>query len=267
MRGRWIAVWLLATGCDRVFGIEPTHLADTAVCGSPDEDGDCIEDAHDNCPGLANADQADDDGDGVGNICDPDETSRQTQLSFSPFSGVDLDSWQASTPAWTVNSLAGQIEHRVASDTSLFSQLAVDDVADLTVEATFIYHSTAGTSPPNRMGVWVDTPMGVENGQTCWIDPKNRSAEVEESVGTGNEFQNAIPTAPLSDGDRYTVQLRRVRSATDPKLYCTIFLGAKPNAITPDAGHAGWLTGGYVAISSNGVSADLVDVVTYGPSL
>jgi len=36
----------------------------------PDQDGDTIPDALDNCPSIANADQADGDSDGVGNVCD-----------------------------------------------------------------------------------------------------------------------------------------------------------------------------------------------------
>lgn len=37
----------------------------------PDGDGDGAPDATDNCPDLANADQADGDGDGAGDVCDP----------------------------------------------------------------------------------------------------------------------------------------------------------------------------------------------------
>ena len=36
-----------------------------------DRDGDGIADETDNCPDLANADQADSDGDGFGDLCDP----------------------------------------------------------------------------------------------------------------------------------------------------------------------------------------------------
>ncbi len=36
----------------------------------PDDDGDTVEDAADNCPLDANADQADGDGDGIGDVCD-----------------------------------------------------------------------------------------------------------------------------------------------------------------------------------------------------
>ena len=38
-----------------------------------DDDGDGIGEVCDNCPGVANSDQADSDGDGAGDICDPDD--------------------------------------------------------------------------------------------------------------------------------------------------------------------------------------------------
>ena len=48
--------------------------ADPEDCGpggDPDADGDGVPDASDNCPSAANPDQADSDGDGLGNACDP----------------------------------------------------------------------------------------------------------------------------------------------------------------------------------------------------
>jgi len=41
--------------------------------GCPDADGDGIADTADNCPNTANADQADFDHDGIGDVCDPDD--------------------------------------------------------------------------------------------------------------------------------------------------------------------------------------------------
>ncbi|MFQ5424860.1 MAG: thrombospondin type 3 repeat-containing protein [Phycisphaerae bacterium] len=42
-------------------------------CGTPDTDTDSdgVADCNDNCPAVANADQADSDGNGVGDVCEP----------------------------------------------------------------------------------------------------------------------------------------------------------------------------------------------------
>ncbi len=54
---------MVLVGCNPVFGLHGTIL------GS-DVDGDGIDDAHDNCPGVPNPDQLDTDGDGIGDACD-----------------------------------------------------------------------------------------------------------------------------------------------------------------------------------------------------
>jgi Thrombospondin type 3 repeat len=50
--------------------VAAVHSVD--VAGLPDADGDGFPDVADSCPGLANPDQADSDGDGVGDACDVD---------------------------------------------------------------------------------------------------------------------------------------------------------------------------------------------------
>src|SRR3990170_5842391 len=47
----------------------PVLFVDNAFA---DHDGDTIDDAVDNCPDVANEDQADTDGDGIGEACEPD---------------------------------------------------------------------------------------------------------------------------------------------------------------------------------------------------
>jgi hypothetical protein len=98
--------------------IDPVGLGDaghysvlvTGQCGSvlsssaklvvlPDQDGDGIPDASDNCPRLANANQRDTDGDGVGDACDgcprdPDKT----EPGLCGCGQADVDADQDGTP-------------------------------------------------------------------------------------------------------------------------------------------------------------------------
>lgn len=58
-------------GCDAACEIEPNYTCsgEPSTC-IPDRDGDGIANASDNCPMVANPDQADGDGDGVGDKCE-----------------------------------------------------------------------------------------------------------------------------------------------------------------------------------------------------
>ena len=47
-----------------------------AVSSCDNRDGDAVADALDNCPDVANSNQADVDGDGIGAACDPDRVLR-----------------------------------------------------------------------------------------------------------------------------------------------------------------------------------------------
>ncbi|MCX6830105.1 MAG: PKD domain-containing protein [candidate division Zixibacteria bacterium] len=49
------------------------YITITAPAGTPDTDNDGIINACDNCPSVANPDQADNDHDGLGDLCDPDD--------------------------------------------------------------------------------------------------------------------------------------------------------------------------------------------------
>jgi hypothetical protein len=68
----------------------------------PDKDGDGVLNGADNCPDVANADQADADGDGIGDACDPDSTPPIISYTLSGTSGDN--GWYTSDVVvdWTV---------------------------------------------------------------------------------------------------------------------------------------------------------------------
>lgn len=74
-----------------------------AVTGDVDTDGDGVADSVDNCPALANPDQRDSDGNGIGDLCDPGcpELDGANPVSFFDFA-VLASSWHmpdANSPA------------------------------------------------------------------------------------------------------------------------------------------------------------------------
>jgi hypothetical protein len=96
-------VWLVAAACGRV-DFDAQSATDARVsadgpgpraCTAPighDEDADATDDSCDVCPHLAD-DQADADGDGVGDACDPEPSvPRQRIALFDPFTGI-ADGW------------------------------------------------------------------------------------------------------------------------------------------------------------------------------
>jgi len=81
---------VIGDGCSDACDVETGWWCDAAepsLC-SADGDGDTVPDDRDNCPNVANADQADDNNDGVGNACEPPATTE-------PDTGCDCRSTSA----------------------------------------------------------------------------------------------------------------------------------------------------------------------------
>lgn len=64
-------------------------LSDNVFKLAPDGDGDGAADAEDNCPDEANADQADSDGNGVGDVCAPPPTDQTSMGGCGCGNGLD----------------------------------------------------------------------------------------------------------------------------------------------------------------------------------
>src|SRR3569623_1528128 len=105
---------LVLAGCDRLFGFDtvlaPEIVAPTGGClisGSHDDDVDCVPDMVDKCPGLPDPAQGEQDGDLVGDACDPDPLQGGNKLLvFVPNTDpLTLRGWNTSG-AWSIATAA-----------------------------------------------------------------------------------------------------------------------------------------------------------------
>lgn len=71
----------------------------TTACVGHDEDGDSIADACDNCPHVANVDQANDGDDELGDVCDPDPFVENRLVLFESF--ATAGAWELDS-GWSV---------------------------------------------------------------------------------------------------------------------------------------------------------------------
>lgn len=133
------ALLVLVTGCDQAFDLEHVELgsptADATVCRDPgqlshDEDDDDVADGCDVCPNVSDPGQADTDGDGVGDLCDPNRDDPHDRLAyFDAFDGTVLD------PRWLTYGTKAQW----AIGNDVVSQLYAGTTNDV---STLVFHET-----------------------------------------------------------------------------------------------------------------------------
>ncbi len=208
----------------RVFGLVLLVSSLTFVACSDDDpvippvevdvdfDNDGINDDVDNCPAASNADQADSDGDGIGDICDPVDDG-----ATPPTGGtVVVDSDITANTTWSSDSVY-----------NLDGRIFVTDGATLTIEAGTLIKANAG-SGANASVLVITRGSKIEAVGTATepiiFTSASDNIQFGETAGT-NLDQNdrglwggliVLGNAPSSfDGDAESAQIEGLPTDTD----------------------------------------------------
>lgn len=182
----------MLVGCNPVFGIERTELIDVPVdvdCATvtPDEDGDCIANDADNCPGVANTAQADFDADGLGDECDPRRSTAGDRLVwFDSFDdvAVSMARWHDgddTLPAQDFEFQQGRIV--MPSTFDGFGLLELDPLPQDTIAVDIAVRVTSLPDQTRRVWLKLDFPSATttDPNHGCRIQ-----RDVAQAPGTAN---------------------------------------------------------------------------------
>jgi hypothetical protein len=194
-----------------------------------DEDNDGIVDTCDNCPTVANANQADvgelnagHTPDGVGDACDPRPTETgESILLFDPFTSGQIGSdWQVNGGTWQANS--GTIAETATGNVQELDRVSFGNLSDYLVETMV----TLDALPNNDSRATVVSRMdaSTHNGWGCAVKQSVLvfSMITNGDAGESNPPSDSIPTPQV--GSRYRIQ----SGGFGNNLYC----------ILPDTGHS-----------------------------
>jgi hypothetical protein len=175
----FINSWLVANG----DGVQPDielEVPSTAPMmyrlTVADEDGDGISDLADNCPIVANADQADVNDDGVGNACDPPPVADAGGPYLGPISGIQLDGSGSYDPIGTIVSFDWEVtsvSHQCTVSDEQIATFSCLEAGVYTVELTVTDDNGQSDTDETEIvaydpssgfvtgGGWIDSPSGA----------------------------------------------------------------------------------------------------------
>ncbi len=228
--------------------VGPLNNWNIEICGSPptDSDGDGFNDNLDNCPTLANVDQADFDGDGLGDVCDPDidndsilngnDLCNDTPLGDT----VDVDGCTVFTLPATNFSLLINSETCRNSDNGNVTITAVETfnyTAQLTGNGLDI--SNVFTSSTNFNGLAAGNYLvciTVENQATYEQCYNIVITEPEDlSVISRIDTSRSIISLEFSGGLNYTIDLNGIiTNTTESEISLTLSQGINQLKVTTD---------------------------------
>ena len=264
---RWL---LLLAGCDAVFGLSeapptidgPPGTSACTVGGMHDEDCDGVPDSTDNCPGIANADQANADTDTVGDACDPAPASGgESRLAFYPFDATD-SSWRAfgghwffATDALVSDDTTSATVGGMTNSTELIG-FGVEYDAHLTIEA--VPQPDAG-----QFGLMAFSSGNANDGISCKI-VHAASGDMIFAISPGASNMVALSNSKLAAGAAYRVRL----TVTPTKVMTCAVDGEQQDGgtVTVTLVSATLGTGRFGAFSEEiGLRIDHLDVIKLAP--
>lgn len=207
---------LLLAGCDRLFGFDtvlaPEIDAPTGGClisGSHDDDGDCVPDMVDKCPGLPDPAQGDQDGDLVGDACDPDPLQGGNKLLvFVPNTDpLTLSGWNTSG-AWSIanDALANADVMNGTEDWAYWDQQQIQPV-----EVQTVMHVDTLGDIENRAGVAFAVPPATSGlpmaEYSCAVRRASDGVHLDAFAGSTSK-EPLVPNAALQNGAVYTLRAR-----------------------------------------------------------
>jgi hypothetical protein len=207
------------SACDDVFGLErhdrvidaphPIDTVDGTVLANHDEDSDGKDDNIDVCPNVADSEQADSDGDGVGDDCDPfPGQGGDRRYYFSTLQG--FADWNVVVGDWTQAVDAVRVTERSGNQLAVLNRPPVDNPTVIAV----IEQPTSSASGVDY-GVMLVTQLddAFPPGVACYIYSTEGSLYIYDNRGV----QGISQKNPLSPELPVTVSLEGATSKTGPE--------------------------------------------------
>jgi hypothetical protein len=207
----------------RKWGFGTTPKIITFTVRDRDDDDDGIENVDDNCPAVANPDQADSDGDGEGDACEPDPClDMPGQINAYPGDGSPDDPVGGDDAVWSHSPAyaPGIINDGFALDASAYLEA---DIVNIAGSFTIQLWAKADAIQPNKYGLLSTSGTSQGSFQVDW----NNTGGYRLTVGTLNrnfgpastlEFQHLLFTR---DGLTYRLYRNGVEVASG--TYNTLF--------------------------------------------